>query len=407
MSDDELERAARPRVSGKIILRNLDGRELAAALVPFGVGADVARRVFAAVHRDRVSSLLAAQPNIRGLSRETARAIDAAVEWPTLEVLERRRASDGFLKYLFRLADGHAIEAVRIPLPDPAQARALRAARLEGSAPSGLQPLPTAKYTVCLSSQAGCALACDFCATGRLGGIRSLETWEIAAQLGAIAAEADAPVRGVVFMGMGEPLLNAANVLRAARIFSDPSGPAIGAKAISISTAGVVPAIRRYTAEGHPYRLIFSLGAPTSEARARLMPIERRWPLTELIPAIRAYSEASRTRVTIAYVVIKGVNTSPEDARRLAELLGDLRVKVNLIDVSDETGRYQPPDAEELDAFRDALDRELGVPVVRRYSGGKDIGAACGTLSASRAGGTAVDPGAAAPDAPRRLSVFG
>lgn len=401
MSDDELERAARPRASGKIILRNLDGRELAAALVPFGVGTEVARRVFAAVHRDRVSSLIAAQPNIRGLSRDTARAIDAVAEWPTLEVLERRRASDGFLKYLFRLADGHAIEAVRIPLPDPAQARALRAARLDGSAPSGLQPLPTAKYTVCLSSQAGCALACDFCATGRLGGIRSLETWEIVAQLGAIAAEADAPVRGVVFMGMGEPLLNAANVLRAARIFSDPSGPAIGAKAISISTAGVVPAIRRYTAERHPYRLVFSLGAPTSEVRARLMPIERRWPLTELIPAIRAYGEASRTRVTVAYVAIKGVNTSPEDARNLANLLGDLRVKVNLIDVSDETGRYLPPDAAELDAFRDALDRELGVPVVRRYSGGREIGAACGTLSATRSGGTPL-----APDASRRLSVF-
>jgi 23S rRNA (adenine2503-C2)-methyltransferase len=393
-------------------LRNLDGCEMAAALAPFGVGADVARRVFAAVHRDGVSSILGAQPTIRGLSRDRARAIDAAAAWPVLEIVERRRASDGFLKYLFKLGDpdgaGPAIEAVRIPLPDPAEARALRAARLEGRAPAGLQSLPTAKYTVCLSSQAGCALACDFCATGRLGGIRSLETWEIVAQLRAIAAEADAPVRGVVFMGMGEPLLNAANVLRAARIFSDPAGPAIGAKAISISTAGVVPAIRRYTAERHPYRLIFSLGAPTPEARLRLMPIERRWPLTELIPAIREYAEASRTRVTIAYVAIKGINTSPEDARRLAGLLGDLRVKVNLIDVSDETGRYQAPEPEELDAFRDALDRELGVPVVRRYSGGKDIGAACGTLSASRTGGTAVPAETtAAPDAPRRLSVFG
>jgi 23S rRNA (adenine2503-C2)-methyltransferase len=383
----------------------MDASEMTAALEGFGVRPDVARRVFAAVHRDGVSSITAAQPNVRGLSRDVARAIDAAAVWPGLEVIERRRASDGFLKYLFRLSDGPEIEAVRIPLPDPAQARALRAARAAGDAPGGLQTLPTAKYTVCLSSQAGCALACDFCATGRLGGIRSLETWEIVAQLRAIAAEADAPVRGVVFMGMGEPLLNAANVLRAARIFSDPAGPAIGAKAISISTAGVVPAIRRYTAEGHPYRLIFSLGAPTSEARAPLMPIERRWPLTELIPAIRAYADASRTRVTIAYVAIRGVNTSPDDARRLAELLGDLRVKINLIDVSDESGRYLPPEPGELDAFRDALDRELGVPVVRRYSGGRDIGAACGTLSASRTGGTAM-ASEAPPDAPRRLSVF-
>src|SRR6185503_7793026 len=265
-------------------------------LGPFGVRPDVARRVFAAVHRDGRATLTAAQPHVRGLSRDVARAVDAASIWPSLEIVERRRASDGFLKYLFRLSDGPEIEAVRIPLPDPEQARALRAARAAGTAPGGLQALPVAKYTVCLSSQAGCALACDFCATGRLGGIRSLETWEIVAQLRAIAAEADAPVRGVVFMGMGEPLLNAANVLRAARIFSDPAGPAIGAKAISISTAGVVPAIRRYTAERQPYRLIFSLGAPTSEARAALMPIERRWPLDQLVPAIREYAEASRTR---------------------------------------------------------------------------------------------------------------
>ena len=164
-------------------------------------------------------------------------------------------------------ADGHAIEAVRIPLPDPADARALRERRRAGEV-AGLQALPTAKYTLCLSSQVGCALACDFCATGRLGGIRSLKTWEILAQHRAIAAEADHPIRGAVFMGMGEPFLNYENVIRAARILSDPAGPAISAKAISISTAGVLPAIRRFTAEGHHFRLILSLGAPTAPSGA-------------------------------------------------------------------------------------------------------------------------------------------
>jgi 23S rRNA (adenine2503-C2)-methyltransferase len=385
----------------RLNLRNLDGREMAAALAPFGVTPDVARRVFAAVHRDGAVSLDQAQAGIRGLSRVAARAIDAASTWPDLNVLERRRAEDGFLKYLFKLSDGHEIEAVRIPLPDPAAARMLRAARAEGSAPAGLTALPTTKYSVCLSSQAGCALACDFCATGRLGGIRSLETWEIVAQLRTIAHEADHPIRGVVFMGMGEPLLNAANVLRAARIFSDPAGPAIGAKAISISTAGVVPAIRRYIEDRQPYRLIFSLGAPTSAERAMLMPIESRWPLTELIPQIRAYIEATGQRATIAYVAIGGVNTSPAHARQLAALLVGMRVKINLIDVTDATGRYRPPTTPELDEFRDALNRELGMPVVRRYSGGAEIGAACGTLSASRRGGES-----ASSDALRRLSVL-
>jgi 23S rRNA (adenine2503-C2)-methyltransferase len=382
-------------------LRELDGGEMLAALARFGVAADVARRVFAAVHRDGADGLEKVQGRIRGLSRATARAIDAASMWPELNVLDRRRADDGFVKYLFRLSDGHEVEAVRIPLPDPAAARALRIARSEGRAPPGLAALPTAKYSVCLSSQAGCALACDFCATGRLGGIRNLATWEIVAQLRTIAREADHPVRGAVFMGMGEPLLNAGNVLRAARIFSDPAGVAIAAKAISISTAGVVPAIRRYIEERQPYRLIFSLGAPTSAERAVLMPIEKRWPLGELIPQIRAYIEASGQRATIAYVAIGGVNTSPGHARQLALLLAGLRVKINLIDVTDETRGYRPPSAREMDDFRDALNQELRMPIVRRYSGGGEIGAACGTLSASQRGGESVTT-----DAPRRLSVL-
>lgn len=391
------------RAPSPLVLASLDQQEMTAALARFGVQPEVARRVFAAVHRDGVRSIVAAQPRIRDLSRKVAEAIDAAATWPTLDVIERRRSSDGFLKYLFRLPDGPEIEAVRIPLPDPDAARALRSARAgaeseameaASAAGRGLTALPTAKYTVCLSSQAGCALACDFCSTGRLGGIRSLATWEIVAQLQHIAAEADHPIRGVVFMGMGEPLLNYANVIRAGRIFSSPAGPAISARAISISTAGVVPAIRRYIDEQQPFRLIFSLGAPNGTDRAVLMPIERRWPLDELVPLIREYARVSRQRVTIAYVAIGGANTNltPEHARQLAGLLAGIPIKLNLIDVSDESGRYRAPTAEELARFRDAVNRELGVPIVRRYSGGKEIGAACGTLSASRRGGTPVRP---------------
>jgi 23S rRNA (adenine2503-C2)-methyltransferase len=386
-------------------LRNLDRDELRDAVAPLGVPADVAARLFAAVHRDgstRVAdgAASAEEGAVRGLSKSAAREIAEAAEWPDLEILDRRRAADGFVKYLFRTPDGHAIEAVRIPLPDPDDARALKARRREGRA-AALEALPTAKYTLCVSSQVGCALACDFCATGRLGGVRSLKTWEILAQHRLVAAEADHPVRGVVFMGMGEPLLNYENVIRAARILSDPAGPAIGAKAISISTAGVVPAIRRFTAEGHRFRLLVSLGAPTSEQRRRLMPIENRWPLPELMDAVRAHAAATGQRIPIAYVAIGGVNTSPEHARDLAALVRGLAVKINLIDVVDETGQYRPPTPDELAAFRDALDA-LGAPVVRRYSGGKDIAAACGTLAASRAGGAVVPAAPIALRAPAR-----
>src|SRR5438552_8341383 len=294
---------------------------MAAALRPMGVGTDVAARVFAAVHRDPAAAPpVISDRTVRGLSKASATALAEAAAWPDLEIIERRLSADGFLKYLFRLTDGREIEAVRIPLPDPDQARALKERRRNGGA-APLEALPTAKYTVCLSSQVGCALACDFCATGRLGGIRSLKTWEILAQLRIIAREADHPVRGAVFMGMGEPLLNYDNVIRAARIMSDPAGPAIAAKAISISTAGVLPAIRRFTAEGHRYRLILSLGAPTSAERRLLMPIEDRWALPAVMAAMRAHAAARGQRVTLAYVVLGGVNASPVHARALGELI--------------------------------------------------------------------------------------
>ena len=367
-------------------LRNLDRREMAAALAPLGIGADVAGRIFSAVHRDRAAGAPRLDDRtVRGLSKAGAAALAAAAEWRDLEILERRRSTDGFVKYLFRLPDGREIETVRIPLPDPAAARALKERRRAGGA-AALEALPTAKYTLCVSSQVGCALACDFCATGRLGGIRSLQTWEILAQHRLVAAEADHPVRGVVFMGMGEPFLNYENVIRAARVLSDPAGAAIAAKAISISTAGVVPAIRRFTAEKHHFRLIVSLGAPTSVDRRSLMPIENRWPLPDLISAIRDHVAETGQRMTIAYVALGGINTTPAHARALAALLDGLKVKLNIIDVSDASGRYRPPTSDELAAFRDALGA-LGAPIVRRYSGGNEIGAGCGTLSASRAGG--------------------
>ncbi len=363
-------------------LRSLDRDETREALAPFGLSAELSARIFARVQG--AGGVGFPPDSVRGLSRAVATALEEACEWPSLEIVERRRAADGFVKYLFRTADGHEVEAVRIPLPDPAAARELRERRRRGEA-EALEALPTAKYTLCLSSQVGCALGCVFCATGRLGGIRSLKTWEILAQHRAIAAEADHPVRGVVFMGMGEPLLNYENVIRAARILSDPAGPAIAAKAISISTAGVLPAIRRFTAEGHHYRLILSLGAPTSAERRLLMPIDDRWPLADVMTAIRDHAAVTGVRATLAYVVIGGVNCSREHARDLGALIGQTRVKLNLIDVTDETGTYRRATPEELGAFRDAL-AALGVPVVRRYSGGAEIAAACGTLAATRRG---------------------
>ncbi len=372
----------------RLNLRDLDLPALAAALHAFGIDEPVARKVFSAVHARWVDTL----DGVEALPLATRGEMARHLEFPSLTLLERRRAADGFVKYLFRLPDGAEVEAVRIPLPDPAQARALKERRRRGEA-EGLVALPTAKYTVCVSSQTGCTMGCAFCATARLrpaAGVRNLATWELLAQVRAVSADADHPVRGVLFMGMGEPLLNYDNVVRASRILSHPAGPAIAADAISISTVGVAPAIRRFAAERQPFRLIVSLSATDAQARLPLMPAEKRWPLTEVMAAVREHASATGGRVTLAWVGISGVNMSRAHAGRLAGLLEGLRAKVTLIGVNDASGRYSPPDEAEVAEFRDEL-LSRGIPVSRRYAGGQEIGAACGTLAATRAGGSLMD----------------
>jgi 23S rRNA (adenine2503-C2)-methyltransferase len=327
--------------------------EFGAHVAAIGVSPVEARRIFAhhVQHGRR-------HWDVKNISRDKLSRVADIVEMPRLEVVGRHRAADGFVKYLYQLHDGARVEAVRIPIFDD-------------------------KFTVCLSSQAGCPLDCVFCATGRLGYTRNLSAWEIVEQLRIIRDEADRPVRGVVFMGMGEPLLNYDAVIRAARIFADPSGCAISGRAITVSTAGVAPMIRRYTAERHPYRLAVSLTAGTTHKRKSLMhAAEKTWPIDELIAAVREHAEVTRDRVTLEYVVIAGVNCGREDAEALIALLAGIPVRLNLIDVNDATGRFSPPSDEERRAFIDML-QPLGAPIVRRYSGGKDVNAACGMLAAT------------------------
>jgi 23S rRNA (adenine2503-C2)-methyltransferase len=215
-------------------------------------------------------------------------------------------------------------------------------------------------------------------------GADGIPTWEIVDQVMRVRADSSYPVRGVVFMGMGEPLLNYERVIAAARVLSEPCALAINARAITISTVGIVPMIRRFTRERHPYRLVVSLTAADTEKRGRLLPIEHTHPLPELLDAVREYQAASGQRMMLAWTLISGVNTSAEDARQLAELTAGMPVKIDLIEVNDATGQFAAPSPEELQAFRDALTRELAQPIVRRYSGGKDVHGACGMLAGVR-----------------------
>lgn len=339
-------------------LKNLDFTQWSNALPK--AGRTEVLKMFAAVFQHGTTELadLAKTPQVTAAIRDEVQARGLL---PKLSVVERRRADDGFVKYLFSSPLGGRFEAVRIPIFDT-------------------------KYVVCLSSQVGCALACDFCMTGKMGFERNLETWEIVDQVLQIRDEADRPVRGVVFMGMGEPLLNLTNAARAARIFCHPAGCAIAAKSVTFSTAGWVPGIKRYLAEDLPYRLAFSVTSAIAEKRLKVLPVEGTHPLSTLVEQIRAYTVQRRTRAMIAYVMISGFNVGREDAEALRDTFADIPVTIDLIDVTDPTGRYQPPTPDELKAFRDHL-QIVQAPIARRYSGGKDIGAACGTLEASQRGG--------------------
>jgi 23S rRNA (adenine2503-C2)-methyltransferase len=262
---------------------HLVGQDSRALARKAGISLEDARRIVGAViGRGRTLR------DARNVRREVLDRVEAQLGHGDLRVVSHVDAKDGFRRYLFQLEDGARVEAVRIPLFDT-------------------------HHTVCLSSQAGCALGCAFCATGRMGLTRSLASWEMVAQLLHVRGDSTRPITGVVFMGQGEPFQNYEGVLEAAYALCDPAGCRIDARRISISTAGVVPMIRRYTAEGHKFRLCVSLNAAIPWKRRALMPIEQGFPLQELVEAIREHAEA-RGRITLEYVMISGVNVGAEDA---------------------------------------------------------------------------------------------
>jgi 23S rRNA (adenine2503-C2)-methyltransferase len=341
-----------------ILFKEYTASGLHARLSNLGVSLRLARRLQAAVLQKGGDAIPTALPEVSkrllGLVREATRI-------PRLTLLEKVVSpKDGFAKYLFRGEGPEVFEAVRIPL---------------------LHRPGQEKYVVCVSSQVGCAMGCVFCATGRLGFQRNLATWEIVDQVVQIRRDSEHRVGGVVFMGMGEPFLNYDRVMRAAEVMSEPVGLGIDAKAISMSTVGIVPMLRRFTTERRPYRLIVSLSAADSEKRRSLLPVEGIHPLPELMAAVREYHAVTGKRVTLAWTLLSGINTSPEDARRIAELTAGLPVRLDLIDVNDATGQFQPPEDAERDGFWQALSREVGQPIARRYSGGKDVHGACGMLA--------------------------
>jgi 23S rRNA (adenine2503-C2)-methyltransferase len=339
-----------------LALNGITPERLAHELAAAGATLSEARKIVSHVLRfpDRLDL-----GRIRNLRREVRELALLRGRVPHLEVVARVASRlDPFVKYALRTADDRIVETVRIPLER------------------------RGRFSVCLSSQVGCAMGCTFCATARMSGRRNLETWEIVDQVTRVASEVPAGTRvhGAVFMGMGEPMKNLDRVLEAAEILSNPAGHGIGAAAITINTAGVVPGIRRLTALGKAYRLGVSVTSALPEKRRSLMPIEERHPLSEVMEAVREHARVTGRLVMIAYVMLGGVNTAQEDAEALARLVRGQPVRLSLIEYNPESDRYRPPTERELVLFRSVLST-LGIPVIRRYSGGKDVGAACGQLA--------------------------
>ena len=337
----------------QVELTELTRAELEAALAAEGLERYRARQIFHWVFR-RGATSFAEMTDLPAARRET---LAERFRISTPPIARRDVSEDGTEKFLIALQDGRQVESVFIPR--------------------------TPHDTFCVSTQVGCAMGCAFCLTATMGLVRNLTAGEIVGQVRALAGALDLRDSrfNIVFMGMGEPLHNYDATMAAVRILTDEHGFAVHPRRITVSTVGLVPAMERLAAEDVMPRLAVSLHAPTDEQRAALVPVNRKYPIAEIIAACRRFPPARRARITFEYVLLSGVNDSPEDARKLAALLQDLRVKVNLIPLNPAAGiPFERPSDERIDAFGRTL-ADRGITVMVRKSRGRDIRAACGQLA--------------------------
>jgi len=327
-------------------------------VLPQGEPAYRADQVYRAIYQQKVANLA----QISNLPARVRTELATCAELGLPELDRRFESVDGTRRYLLRLSDGRTVETVLMPEGD--------------------------RDTACISSQVGCPVDCKFCMTALMGLERSLTAGEIVGQVLFIAQDngllADNKRFNVVMMGMGEPLLNLANVLKATRILCDPNGVGMSERRITISTSGIIPRIEELgQAEVRP-RLAISLNASTEEMRQELMPITRKWHLKELMEACRAYPLRVWEKLTFEYVLLGGVNDTDADARRVVKLLANLNCKVNLIALNPGAGiPYTTPAPERVSAFQEIVRRS--VPCFIRKPRGLDIFAACGQLKRNNA----------------------
>lgn len=335
-------------------------------LADAGVSPHHTKALWRAVQREGATDLAAREDFSPPLRRWIAGAVGPDKDW-TLdlpEVVGETRSSDGLTrKYLLRLHDGQTIETVLMGYDG--------------------------RHTVCVSTQAGCAMGCVFCATGQMGFVRHLRPGEIVAQVLHVrrvmrAEMPDRHLRNMVMMGMGEPLHNYDSVMRALDIISNVRGIGLGPARISVSTVGVIPGILRMAEERRPYRLAVSLHGASEEERTALVPAGRKWPLGELVEACRSYGRSTGKRIFFGWTLIAGKNDSPAQARELAELLRGIDGHVNLIPLNPTPGFEGTATATRAAFEFQRILREAGFPCTFRQRRGIDVAAGCGQLKAER-----------------------
>jgi 23S rRNA (adenine2503-C2)-methyltransferase len=344
-------------------LHDFDFAGLEALLVADGVRSHHARALWRAVHRDALESLDDA-PLVPPLRKWIGENVGPGKRYgfDLPEMTEQIHSSDGLTrKFLLRLHDGQVIETVLMAYDG--------------------------RFTACLSTQAGCAMGCVFCATGQMGFARHLRPGEIVAQVlhvrrALAASHPGRRLRNLVLMGMGEPMHNYDAVMRAMHAVSDVRGCGIGPSRIAVSTVGVIPAIRRMAAEDQPFRLAVSLHGSTEDERRALVPVSSKWPLADLVEACREYGQTTGRRIFFGWTLIDGKNDSPATAKRLAGLLTGIDAHINLIPLNPTAGFDGRASASGL-MFQRIL-REAGFPCTFRQRRGIDVAAGCGMLKAEK-----------------------
>jgi 23S rRNA (adenine2503-C2)-methyltransferase len=326
--------------------------ELEAALDARGVQRFHGRQLYRWMYKRGVTEI----GRMTDLSRELRSRLETEFSVATPRIVSDERSADGARKFVLELLDQRRIESVFIP--------------------------DTPAMTFCISTQVGCAMACGFCLTGKMGLVRNLTAGEIAGQVRVLAAATgllDFPFN-IVLMGMGEPLHNYDNTMKALRMLHSEHGLAISPRRITLSTVGIVPGLERLGRESMMPNLAVSLHATTDEQRTALVPPNKKYPLADILDACRRFPLKKRSRITFEYVMLDGVNDTPEDARRLVRLLSGIKAKVNLIPLNPAPGiPYDRPSDARVNRFAQIL-AERYITVSVRKSRGQDIRAACGQL---------------------------